>query len=308
MVARSIATYLNKEHKVTIMLPRLDKEYEYEGIRVIPRMGSAFRTYDAVFCSLDTTREAILLSGSTPLFFLQHNTFAYPSIDEHSHVNIIANSFHGSKQFPNNDTFILPPCVNIEDYEVEPGDCITLINCNENKGGKIFHEIAKRMPDRKFLQVIGSYGTQFISTDEKPTILNIDNKPLLSGLGYLPNVTVMENQQDIREAYKRTRILLMPSSYESWGRTASEAICSGIPVIASPTVGLKENIGIHGIFVQRDNIEDWMKEINKLDGKKEYQAASKKAKDRAKEMQHMSKLEQLNRWLKKKIYGLQSNN
>ena len=32
----------------------------------------------------------------------------------------------------------------------------------------------------------------------------------------------------------------MPSDYESWGRTATEAMCSGIPVICSEANGLKK--------------------------------------------------------------------
>ena len=290
LMIKAIIDYLSREHECIIMT----RETRNSGL---------FNKVDAVFCQLDTTKETIKLS-SKPIFYVQHNTFSYPSVENNQMVNVIANSEHGAKQFPFHDTFILPPPVDPDYYQVERGDAITLINCNENKGGKIFHEIAKRMPDKKFIQVIGSYGTQFISVPHTKVIPNLDNKPQINGLGALNNVEVVQTQQDIRDVYKRTKILLMPSLYESWGRTATEAMCSGIPVIASPTIGLKENIGIGGIFVERDNIQGWMKEIRKLDGKKEYEEASNYAKQRAKELNPKKKLEQLNNWIKKKVYGL----
>jgi glycosyltransferase involved in cell wall biosynthesis len=118
-------------------------------------------------------------------------------------------------------------------------------------------------------------------------------------------VEVIEHTEDIRAIYKRTKILLMPSEYESWGRTATEAMCSGIPIICTPTFGLKENCLNSAIFVERNNIDGWMKEIEKLQGKKEYTEASLKSTMRAKELHPKKKLEQLEQWIKKKIYGIQ---
>jgi hypothetical protein len=47
-------------------------------------------------------------------------------------------------------------------------DVVTLINCNQNKGGEILVEIAKKMPDVQFLGVRGGYSNQII---EKSTNL-----------------------------------------------------------------------------------------------------------------------------------------
>ena len=293
MMIKAIIDYLSTEHDCIVMT----KEN---------RNSSLLMKADAVFCQLDTTKEVVELR-TKPIFYVQHNTFARPSVKNNLSINVIANSEHGAKQFPNHDVFILPPPVEPDYYKVGPGDSITLINCNENKGGKIVHEIAKRMPDRKFIQVLGSYGTQYVSIEPTKLKPNIDNNKQIVGLGALPNVTVLDTFQDIRLVYMMTRILLMPSLYESWGRTATEAMCSGIPVIASPTIGLKENIGKDGIFVERDNIEGWMKEIEKLDCKKEYQKASDYAKKRANELNPKKKLEQLNNWIKKKVYVVQHN-
>ena len=303
LMAHAIMKHLAQRNDVVVMLPHEQQEYTHQGVRVIGRMSSMFRWADAVFCHLDTTKEAIQAAKGKPTFWIQHNTFPYPSV-ANSHVNVIYNAIHAKIAMRwNNDGFILTPPVDFDYYSGSTGEYVTIINCNENKGGKIVHEIARRMPDIQFLMVLGSYGTQYVAGPKTGVIPNIDNKAVVEGLGELPNVTVRPNQPDIRVVYRETKILLMPSAYESWGRTATEAVCSGIPVICTNTPGLRENCGESGIFVLRDNIDGWCMEIRKLQGKQEYVNASVKAKKRAKE--HRPKLDALELWIKKKVHGIQ---
>ena len=118
------------------------------------------------------------------------------------------------------------------------------------------------MPDRDFLGVEGGYGKQ-----EKEAIKNI---------------SYMDNTPDMKKVYSQTRILLMPSLYESYGRTAVEALVSGIPVIAAPTPGLKESLGDAGIFCDAEKPEQWVEAIKKLDDPEVYKAQSKKCTERFK--------------------------
>ena len=74
----------------------------------------------------------------------------------------------------------------------------------------------------------------------------------------------------------------MPSLYESYGRTAVEALVSGIPVIASPTPGLKESLGDAGIFCDAEKPEQWVEAIKSLDDPERYKAQSRKCSDRFK--------------------------
>jgi len=172
----------------------------------------------------------------------------------------------------------------IYDLQIEPAknEYITLINTNENKGGKIFEKIAQAMPNKRFLGVLGSYDEQV--------------------KGSLPNLKYVPNTSEINQYYRQTRILLMPSEYESWGRTATEAMCSGIPVISSEAEGLKENCGSAGIYIKdRNDIKSWVNAINRLDEKKAYEEASRKAKNRSRDHDPRKALDEFEGWVREMV-------
>lgn len=162
---------------------------------------------------------------------------------------------------------VVRPPVIADDYVTKPGDRVTLVNVCANKGASTFWELARRLPDVPFLAVEGAYGEQVIHD--------------------LPNVAVQEHVPgwNMRDAvYGRTRILVMPSSYESWGRAGVEAMASGIPVIAHPTPGLLESLGAAGVFVDRDDIDGWEHHVRRLWHHDEWAAASGRALQRAAEL------------------------
>ena len=110
---------------------------------------------------------------------------------------------------------------------------------------------------------------------------------------------------DIRKILKDTRILLIPSEYESWGQVAIEAASCGIPVIASNATGLKESLGEAGIFCERGDTKSWIEAIKSLDDPKEYSKQSKKVLERAIELDPLKQLEEFNKfleWVKNQQY------
>jgi glycosyltransferase involved in cell wall biosynthesis len=162
---------------------------------------------------------------------------------------------------------VVRPIVNADDYRTTPGDAVTLVNLYQPKGADLFWALAEAMPERRFLAVRGSYGEQV----EKD----------------LPNVEIIDNvpgDQMADRVFARTRVLLMPSTYESWGRVGVEALASGIPVIAHPTSGLRESLGDAGIFVDRDDVDAWAGELRRLDDAEAWQSASEAAKQRSQEL------------------------
>jgi glycosyltransferase involved in cell wall biosynthesis len=72
--------------------------------------------------------------------------------------------------------------------------------------------------------------------------------------------------------------------YESYGRVAVEAMCSGIPVVAHPTPGLMESLGEAGVFADRDDLDAWEAAVKRLFSPKVYPQASKASAARAAEL------------------------
>jgi glycosyltransferase involved in cell wall biosynthesis len=156
------------------------------------------------------------------------------------------------------------------------GEYITLINANQNKGVHIFIDLAKRMPDRKFLGILPYYGEKQLPLSPS----NIDWIPF---------------DDDIRTILRKTRILLVPSYYESFGRIAVEAMYNGIPVLYSKplakprypggsTEGVEEWIKPAGISCERDNPDEWMTLIASLDDQETYNNRSEVVKQHIRDM------------------------
>lgn len=133
---------------------------------------------------------------------------------------------------------VCPPPTDPEVFRTSPGAHVTLVNLSQAKGGDVFWKLARELPKVPFLGVQGSYGDQIF--------------------GRAPNVTVLAPTNNMRDdVYAETKLLLMPSLVESWGMVAVEAMCSGIPVLARPTPGLREVLGSAGTFVEGASVGRW---------------------------------------------------
>jgi glycosyltransferase involved in cell wall biosynthesis len=273
---------LKRGHKVKVMTSAMNNEqYEYEGIPVFNRTHDWYFHHewaDIIFTQLDFAQDVVndCKVSKKPGVWFAHNTFMYTSVRSNRHLNVVYNSKWNSEfcKYDNNG-FVLPPPVDIDHYRVEKGQEITLINLNKNKGAEMFYRIAEAMPQERFLGVQGGYGQQIYKE--------------------LPNVSYMANQPDIRNAYRRTGILLMPSQYESWGRTATEAMASGIPVIVSDLPGLRENCGDAAIYCRPDRLEDWTAAINNV--RNNYEFYTHKSLQRAKELNPEGNLLNFEQWV-----------
>jgi glycosyltransferase involved in cell wall biosynthesis len=170
-------------------------------------------------------------------------------------------------------SMVLHPLVDRTEYETTPGDAITIVGMSEFKGVDTFYALAERLVERPFLAVQGSWGEQ-VMRHPGPQ-----------------NVTVLTNTTAMRGIYARTRILIMPSRYETFGRVCIEAGLSGIPTIAHPSEGVREALGTAGLFADRDDVDAWEASVRRLDDPEAYRSQSVAVRERAEKWSSMSEFD-----------------
>lgn len=291
----NMATWLiSQGHKCRVLLHQAEKHgitdiYEHEGVEVFPpRRNSEVQLYlwcDVAITHLEYTFSTIGMGRTfkRPVVQVVHNDSEYDCVlVSYKDLNIIYNSqwIANKLHYRHRSTVIHPP-VDWRKYDLgkDPIDneFITLINLNKNKGGEIFREIARILPERRFLGVGGSYEKQFLAD--------------------LPNVEIWPNSPNILPVYERTRILVMPSWYESWGMTATEAMCNGIPVISTRTPGLMENTAGKMLYCDRLDVGAWVEAIESLDDQDKYRSLSATARERSRELDPMDEFVKLEQFL-----------
>ncbi len=305
---------ISKGHQCRVILHHYNGSmYVHEGVEVFPATGKvdAYRWSNIILTHLDYSQFTVMMAmeAKKPLVNLIHNDVPYSCInDSFGKQSVVYNSdWIKNKLAYDLPSYVLHPPCNATDYEVETTkEAITLISLNERKGGHKLYEIAKAMPSHRFIGVIGSY--------DNPGPLKMQQIDIINLLMQLPNVEIVPNTPDILATYRRTRILLMPSDYESWGRTATEAMCSGIPVICTPTAGLKENCGDAAVYVgspleqtepgdaqvDTGEVSEWVAAIKKVE--KDYEKYSVLCKSRAAALNPVKELEGLEQFLLQQVY------
>lgn len=285
-----LCSLVERGHQADVVLTgQTGDPYELDGVRVWPHTGPRdahrfVRDANVIVSHVDAGGGAVTLSQMTgvPLVAVCHNARPETAMLLRSrpaallvfNSHATATALGGIHPAP---SIVVRPPVGAADYATVPGECITLVNLSVDKGAETFYHLAARFPDRKFLGVTGGYGKQIIRAD-------------------LPNVQVLEHVPAHRmrdDVYARTRVLLMPSAHESYGRTAVEAMHSGIPVIAAPTRGLREALGGAGIFAPLGDTGAWEQAVRGLLDGRRWRAASRKAFTRASQVDPAADLD---RW------------
>lgn len=111
------------------------------------------------------------------------------------------------------------------------------------KGGKLFIELARRYPKRKFLVV-----SDKIEVDELPE-----------------NIRTQKPTKEIWKVYHKTRLLLHPTNFESFGRVTKEAQLNNIPVVTTDLPGIREATINAAYYVDVNNINAWCDAIEQIE-------------------------------------------
>ena len=283
-----ICKYLmSKGHQIKA-ITRYPEDYVYDGIEVYKQNkdykvchNHLWDWADLVFCQLSGTYYAMNKQKIKPKKVINfvHNNASYPQVDIRKNVYTVYNTEQVKKELNyKQETFVLHPPVNYRDFadvDTSKAEYITLINHNENKGGRILIEIAKRLPKHKFLAVQGGYYHQVVDRKVK-------------------NIKYVGITNDIKKYLAKTKLLIAPSEYESYGMAQIEAMCCNIPVIASNIPGFRESLSDAATFVQRNNIDAWVEAIESGEWIKD-----KKPIERAMELDPIKDLAKFEKWLLK---------
>lgn len=261
---------VKRGHECTMIALENSRDMVLDGIQILvpppadPERSRWFidqyRECDVAMTHLNCTGHAMHLAMETakPLVHLVHN-------DKQLHFHnvrpiraqlLIYNSEWVRDASPMNPSIVVHPIVEPDGYRVERPDpqTVTFVNLTVTKGALVFYELARRIFDTPFVGIRGAYGDQH----NPPTDV--------------PNLTILEQRPCLRDVYANTKVVLMPSDYESFGRVAVEAACSGIPSIVHPTPGLKEALGPAGIYIDRKDVDAWEVELRRLLNDADYYA------------------------------------
>ena len=120
--------------------------------------------------------------------------------------------------------FFLYPHIDFKKYnkyvdDISEREYITFVNPTRTKGGDVVEMLARKYPNKKFMIVKGGY---------YPHLQEFARYKKLT------NCHIVDNTNDIiKNVYSKTKILLAPSRYETFGMCAAEVQAMGIPCISN---------------------------------------------------------------------------
>ena len=213
---------------------------------LLPRVASVGAP---VVASTHNTRTSVVLGMRAPADLFVHNA-------AHTRDALIGYA-------PRSEHMVCHPIVRPAEYRARgPHDHVTIVGRSPAKGISALAALARKRPRDRFLAVQGAYGRQVMVRR--------------------PNVECHPHVEDMRGVYARTRVLIVPSAHESYGRVAVEAMCSGIPVLASDLPGLREACGNAAVYLSPSRHPEWVKALADLDDPAVYRAAQRRSRAQAK--------------------------
>lgn len=274
---------LKKYHQVEVLIPESQntEKNEFEGITINESNERDWKLYlnkaDLIITQLDFSSIVMdyALFIKKQIVFILHSVIPRDTkYLKNSSIIKIFNS-KSTMELSNRECigiegkkFVIYPYTDFLKYQnfattdLEYRQFITLINPQRIKGEDVFYKLAEYFPKRKFMVVEGGY------------------YPHHQNLRYdLPNVIIQKSTNDmINDVYLKSKIVIQPSRWETYGMVASECRAMGLPcIINKKSEGLYENMGklsLAGITPDEDatfkNIKTYIDLIELLDHQPTY--------------------------------------
>lgn len=172
-----------------------------------------------------------------------------------------------------------PPITPLPNRRITGGDAYTLLSSLSNKGVSVMLDLAERYPDQRFIVV---------RSPAEPThgLPNLEERA-----AKLPNLELHPRvpPEEVVKYFEQTRILLVPSRYETYGMSAIEAAGYGIPSVHVDTPHVREGIGDAAYLVPPLNTDATSKGIEEIENN--YESYSTKSRLRAEWLEARQSLE-----------------
>jgi hypothetical protein len=255
---QDLMTWLQRRgHDCRVLAKRGHRRMLHDGVTIYSPADDDVTTQhylecDVMLTQLEASRDAQLLAATyqTPLVQMIHseNQLVELGVADTARALVVFNAQHVANAcawWPGQSMVVHPP-IDRARVLTEPGVCTTLVNLSHNKGGPLLVELAKILETRPFMGIVGVYEDQTLGPEGFP---GTRESPTPTGLP--ANLRVFNPAERIADMLGYTRLLLVLSRSETYGRVAGEAMLSGIPVIASRTPGLEECCGDAARWVER---------------------------------------------------------
>jgi hypothetical protein len=162
-----------------------------------------------------------------------------------------------------------PPISELPANTSTNGDAYTCLSSLRNKGVQVVLSLAEMHPDKRFI---------IVRSPAEPThgIPDLEEQA-----ARLPNVELHPrvDPKDVHKYLKQTRVLLVPSMYETYGMSAIEAAGYGIPTVHVDTPHVREGIGDAAVLISPLSVSEAANGINLIENN--YNSYSEKARARA---------------------------
>lgn len=171
---------------------------------------------------------------------------------------VIVNTEHAASEWAHRHSIVVHPPIG--DLPAKPktlpqGDAYTLLSNLANKGVECVLGLAKHLPDQRFI---------IVRSPAEPThgLADFDERA-----ASLPNVEVKPRvaPERVHEYLAQTRILLVPSRYETYGMSTIEAAGYGIPTVHIDTPHVREGIGNAAYLVSPPTQDEVLRGINTIE-------------------------------------------
>lgn len=162
-----------------------------------------------------------------------------------------------------------PPISPLPAHTLTNGDAYTLLSSLVNKGVETVLRLAELYPDKRFI---------IVRSPAEPThgLKDIEQR-----VAELPNVELYPrvSPEEVYKYFEQTRILLVPSRYETYGMSAIEAAGYGIPTVHVDTPHVREGIGDGAVLVPPLDVKATARGISIIE--KRYSQYSQTARQKA---------------------------